>query len=89
MVSKCNTKVIGSLRIRSRHVRTIGYSHYPRLHSPLRLRHRSRSGRGRDVYEYESKVEKKNGTTEQSENEISIVDSDEAFPTTPYSNTCT
>ena len=56
----------------SRHFLTMGCSHYPLLHFPPLLRCRSRSGRGRDVYEFESEVEKKNGV-EESENNVSIV----------------
>ena len=57
----------------SRHFLTMGCSHYPLLHFPPPLRCRSRFGRGRDVYEFKSKVvEKKNGV-EESEKDISIV----------------
>ena len=57
----------------SRHFLTMGCSHYPLLHFPPPLCCRSRSGRGRDVYEFKSKVvEKKNGV-EESEKDISIV----------------
>lgn len=56
-----------SLSSYSRHVLTIACSRYPLPRHPPRLHCRSRPGQGRDVYEYDSKVTKKNGVEEGQE----------------------